>query len=88
MQAASQSETWGMEWQNLDVSLEEKELAFATFFCGSVESSHWEAISATLKQLDAVYLEMIYSDTKRQISVVFTRRSFLQKLRMFFSDIV
>ena len=32
MQAASQSETWGMEWQNLDVSLEEKELAFATFF--------------------------------------------------------
>ena len=24
MQAASQSETWGMEWQNLDVSLEEK----------------------------------------------------------------
>ena len=51
MQAASQSETWGMEWQNLDVSLEEKELAFATFFCGSVESSHWEAISATLKQL-------------------------------------
>lgn len=65
MQAASQSETWGMEWQNLDVSLEEKELAFATFFCGSVESSHWEAISATLKQLDAVYLEMIYSDTKK-----------------------
>ena len=87
MQAASQSETWGMEWQNLDVSLEEK-VGICHFLCGSVESSHWEAISATLKQLDAVYLEMIYSDTKRQISVVFTRRSFLQKLRMFFSDIV
>ena len=48
MQAASQSETWGMEWQNLDVSLEEK-VGISHFLCGSVESSHWEAISATLK---------------------------------------
>jgi V/A-type H+-transporting ATPase subunit I len=64
-QAATEAETWGMEWQNLDVALEEPDLASATIFCGSLESSHWESLSASLKQFDTVYLEMIYSDPKK-----------------------
>ncbi|WP_291290862.1 V-type ATP synthase subunit I [Enterococcus sp.] len=64
-QATTEAETWGMEWQNLDVALEEPDLASATIFCGSLESSHWESLTASLKQFDTVYLEMIYSDPKK-----------------------
>ena len=65
-------------------SRRKKELAFATFFYGSVESSHWGAISATLKQLDAVLPgNDLFGYKRDKFQLFFTRRSFLQKLRMF-----
>ena len=75
MQAASQSETW--EWNGKTwMFLSKKRVGICHFLCGSVESSHWEAISATLKQLDAVYLEMIYSDTKDKFQLSLPEEAF------------
>jgi V/A-type H+-transporting ATPase subunit I len=64
-QEASQQESWAIVWQNLDVSMTPKNLVSTNFDCGSIESAHWEELSAALQALDLVYTELIYSDTKK-----------------------
>ena len=52
IEAATQSEEWATQWQNLDVPLEIEAPAHTSFFAGSVEGPRWEDLAEALRQLE------------------------------------
>ena len=65
IEAATQTEEWATQWQNLDVPLEIEAPAHTSFFAGRVEGPRWEDLAEALRQLEEVHIEVIYSEPKK-----------------------
>nr|WP_223272949.1 hypothetical protein [Enterococcus sp. OL5] len=65
IEAATQSEEWATQWQNLDVPLVIEAPAHTSFFAGSVEGPRWEDLAEALRQLEEVHIEVFYSEPKK-----------------------